>query len=555
VLALLLQQAEVDSARIVHHAERAANHQVVLEHAPKAAVEAARVGAHLQAAELYGAALPYVGALPAAERATLMQAYALELQFIGRVDDALQVLEPALAIWCELGNQLREGDTLRQMARAIWYRGDQAKSLEYSARAIAVLEQLGPSPELAMAYSSRSQNHMLIEEHALAIEWGERAIRLGRELGRVDVVIHSLNNVGTSLLFHGDEEGLRMLEESYRLALQEGRHDDAGRALVNISEIMMLRREFERGAPYVEQGLRFTSDHDLDAATLCLLGDQSQVHMALGDWSTATNEAEAVLTHPRVPLVDKIPAHATLGRIRARRGDPDIWPPLDEALLLAEPTGEVARLWPAVAARLEATWLQGARDADAELALGARVLAMAERVRNRWAAGELAFWLQLLGADVAIPADGAEPFVTAMQQDYSEAAARFEPYRLTYDRALMLVLTGEETEMRAGLDVMRALGARSTIERLLRELRARGVARIPRGPAPATLSNPVLLTKKQAAVLELVAAGLSNNEIADRLFISTRTAAHHVSAVLAKLDARSRAEAAARARQLGIVLK
>jgi DNA-binding NarL/FixJ family response regulator len=119
----------------------------------------------------------------------------------------------------------------------------------------------------------------------------------------------------------------------------------------------------------------------------------------------------------------------------------------------------------------------------------------------------------------------------------------------------MLVLTGEETEMRAGLDVMRALGARSTIDRLLRELRARGVARIPRGPAPTTLSNPVLLTKKQAAVLELVAAGLSNNEIADRLFISTRTAAHHVSAVLAKLDARSRAEAAARARQLGIVLK
>ena len=60
---LLLQQAEIDSARIVHHGERAANHQVVLEHAPRAAIEAARVGAHLQAAELYGAALPYVGAL------------------------------------------------------------------------------------------------------------------------------------------------------------------------------------------------------------------------------------------------------------------------------------------------------------------------------------------------------------------------------------------------------------------------------------------------------------------------------------------------------------
>ncbi|HEX6064186.1 MAG TPA: AAA family ATPase, partial [Longimicrobiales bacterium] len=548
VLGLLLQQDPIDAARVVHHAELAGDHKTVLAHAPVAAAAAARVGAHLQAAELYGAALPYFDALPARERATLMQAHGYELQVIGRIDDAMRVLESALAVWRELGDRLREGDTLRQMSRAIWYRGDLARGLEYVAQAIDVLEPLGPSPELAMAYSARSQSHMLIEEHAPAIEWGERAIQLGRELGRVDVVIHSLNNVGTSLLFHGDEEGLRMLEESYRLALQEGRHDDAGRALVNMSEIMMLRREFERGAPYVQEGLRFCIEHDLDAATLCLMGDQSQVHLVLGDWSTAANEANAVLTHPRVPLVDKIPAGATIGRMRARRGDPDIWTPLDEALALAEPTGEVARFWPVTVARLEAAWLHGAPSMDAELSLGRRVLALAEQVRNRWAAGEVAFWLQLLGDDVAIPATGAEPFSLAMQGDYSGAAAQFARYGLTYDRALMLILTGEEALMREGFEVLHELGARSTAERLLRELRTRGVARIPRGPAPATRRNPAQLTQKQVAVLELIVAGLSNNEIADRLFISTKTAAHHVSAVLAKLDARSRVEAAARAR-------
>ena len=59
------------------------------------------------------------------------------------------------------------------------------------------------------------------------------------------------------------------------------------------------------------------------------------------------------------------------------------------------------------------------------------------------------------------------------------------------------------------------------------------------------MTNPARLTDRQLEILRLVAAGLSNVEIAHRLVVSTRTVDHHVSAILAKLGVRTRRDAAA----------
>jgi DNA-binding NarL/FixJ family response regulator len=79
-----------------------------------------------------------------------------------------------------------------------------------------------------------------------------------------------------------------------------------------------------------------------------------------------------------------------------------------------------------------------------------------------------------------------------------------------------------------------------------------GMTSIPRGPRAATRAAPNGLTAREQEVLALLAEGLPDKEISQRLFISERTVHHHVSAVLAKVGVPTRTAAAREAARLGI---
>jgi DNA-binding NarL/FixJ family response regulator len=86
-------------------------------------------------------------------------------------------------------------------------------------------------------------------------------------------------------------------------------------------------------------------------------------------------------------------------------------------------------------------------------------------------------------------------------------------------------------------------------------LRALGVRDLPalrRGPRATTRANPAGLTRREAEVLALVAAGLRNTEIAERLYLTPKTVTHHLSAIYAKLGVATRLEAARLATRLGM---
>jgi DNA-binding CsgD family transcriptional regulator len=202
----------------------------------------------------------------------------------------------------------------------------------------------------------------------------------------------------------------------------------------------------------------------------------------------------------------------------------------------------LTRRGPVLAARIEAAWLAGDRvRAEADLR-DASDLGIA--AHYRWVAGELALWRWRLDPQTKPPADIAEPYAQQIAGDWAAAAARWEALGCPYEAAEALADSDDEATLRRALAEFDRLGARpmvGIVSRRLRDLGARGVAR---GPRPTTRANPARLTAREMETWRLLAEGLRNAEIADRLSVSTKTVDHHVSAVLAKLGVRSRVEAA-----------
>jgi ATP/maltotriose-dependent transcriptional regulator MalT len=289
-----------------------------------------------------------------------------------------------------------------------WFAGRKADADEYAAAAVTTLESLPPGPELAMAYSNRSQLDMLANEVDSAIEWGLRTIKLAEPLGCDDILSHALNNLGTARLIGAEPAGWDDLERSLQLALAGGFHEHVARAYTNLSSMAVTRRMYDRGTRYFQDGIAYCDEHDLDSWRLYMVAFRARARFEQIDWHRASEDAEVVLRDRRTAAVSRVLALTVLGHMRIRRGDPGSNGPLEEARTLASNSGESQRIAPLASALAEAAWLVGDRDAVIREVRDA--YALSRKQRDAWAKGMLAVWLWRAGALEPIPTDIAEPY-------------------------------------------------------------------------------------------------------------------------------------------------
>lgn len=543
VLAVLAARSDVPAARLAHHADGARNGLEVLRYAPLAAAEAASVGSHREAAAHYQAALRYAGNLEAIERASLLEKLSYECWLTGDNERAFDARRSALEIWRAQRLPLKEGDALRWLSRLFWFLGNNAQADDYCARAIATLAALPPGPELARAYCNRAGLAMEGHEADVAIESAGRAIELAERLTDTENLCDALSTLGITRLTIGDTAGWADLHRALQLAVAARLREHVARAYNNLAAMAVSRRQYEQASGYMQAGLAYCEEHGLDWVRAYMLAYRARMKLEQGEWNAASEDLEAVLQSPGTPAIARIPALRTLAHLRVRRGDPDAGGPVQEARALSGPRPVPQRAGMLAVVCAEAAWL--ADDRAGVIREVRPVYELTRRLRDPRMNGELAAWLWRVGALPELPTDIAEPYAREMAGDWRGAAAAWHALGCPYEYACLLAWHGTEADQRQALAILEKLGAAPAARSLRRQMRMRGVRRIPRGSRPSTQGHPLGLTRREAEILGLLADGLRSSSIAKRLFVSPKTVEHHVSAILAKLGVSSRAEAVA----------
>jgi DNA-binding CsgD family transcriptional regulator len=347
-----------------------------------------------------------------------------------------------------------------------------------------------------------------------------------------------------------DPDGLDELTVGRRDAERTGEHVIAVQGYVlGVQDLWEVGR-FAEAAALAADGVAYVDERDLDLYTEHFEAHTLRWRALQGEWDEAEAGLRRLAGHR-----DGGETAATryalpgLARLLVRRGADDAEETLAWALDYATRADSRYELVPTLLAVIEHAWLTGDDPRGrATLERLASLVAGPGPARHR---AELLRWRRRFGSPVEPFPGCPAPLDVGVRGDGAAAAEGWRALGAPYEQALELVDSGEVAAILEGLALLDGLGARPAASLARRRLRELGLRSVPRGPVPATRTNPAGLTERQLVILDRLVAGRTNAEIADDLVLSVRTVDHHVSAVLQKLGVASRREAAAEATRRG----
>jgi DNA-binding NarL/FixJ family response regulator len=521
----------------------------------------------LAAADWPAARAVFEGALAEGETGEALDGLSQALHFQREYDAAIDVKERAFAAYRSEGRPADAADTARWLAFLHGtYHGNYAVASGWMGRAQSLLEDV---EECA------SHGWLVLDGAVFARDSKEReqcaasALTIAKRFGDIDLEFDALALLGETYVATGRvAEGMRLLDEAMA-AVAGGEvvaHGAVGEICCRLLSACEHATDVRRAEEWMALADRLVAWTDFVRPT-CRT-HYGGILIALGRWTEAETELrDAIETFERGYRGDGTFPLVRLADLRVRQGR------YEEAERLLEgvewhPTARraaatiaLARGDLGLAEQMTELCFEGSDPADPrcgpllelllEIQVGRQETKAARETLARLetlasdTGDELVRAFAELGAGRMGAAEGSEhaaAHLVGALEAFSELNLPHEAGRARLQLASALSAASPEAaarEAKLALAAFERLGAARNADAaaaLLRELGAGGRA-WPRGHGQ--------LTKRESEVLPLVAAGLSNADIAERLYISRRTAEHHVGSIISKLGLRNRAEAAA----------
>jgi DNA-binding CsgD family transcriptional regulator len=527
-------------------------------------------------------------------RVETLQSYADSAEMGGELSEAARAWREICAIHQgESGGGEAYAAAQSRLAAVLDMRGDRDAALAARAAAVQAYAADGKHAEAAVARLAMANYLRFAARHSEAIELARAAVSDAKLAERLDLRARALGLEGVAEAKRGEyEKGLGTVRTGLALALEHGLTPAAAELYQRLSVVLYDSADYRRAKKMLDSALELCRRTDEPVTEVACVTCMIYVLRECGEWSEALRLGRELIEAGTAVWV----AEGILGVIHTAQGKPSsARRMLSSSLAAASKAGHYNMTVDATAGLAQLAASEGDSDEAAErcrallalwessedhhyaisgLRFGAGFLSRKGELAQAHACTEaLAQISSETGHSDALAALASAIGETALATGDDETAAERLAHAVELHRSLDLPYERAQIELRAGAafaasgekelalerlgDAYRTakkLGARPLAAEAAREVAALGESVVRRlGIRAAGDAGGAGLSRRELEVVRHVAAGRTNREIAQELFLSPRTVDMHVRNVLRKLDCRSRVEAAQRAGELGLL--
>jgi len=447
-----LNECPDDSWKLLHtHGANLA--EEVINLSTKLAKKSSTVSNHSEAAAYLSIAINYAYTTDNETAALLYESWAKEAHLSQELSDKIfHHTQHAINLWKSIGRDDKVGENLYSLSRYYWFNGNPAQAQLLADQAIQTLENNANSTQVAKAYSLRSQLCLLQNEYSDSIKYGKKALSLEKIAKDHEVRTHALNNVGTSMVLSGDNNGRDQLEQSLDLAIEYQLHEHISRGYVNFACCSFHTKDLETAERLVAEGINYGTTHENHSKSSYLSGIAAQTLTEQGKLINAETIALGLLNSNEKTLIVLMPAQNTLARVYSLMANKDAEQKLQQALSNSLAIGEPQYIIAARFNLIEYAWLNDRTELASEQIR--KLIKLELSKLDNWRLAELNCWvsrfaLELKTTPAHIP---VRPYQLELNREYLKASEAWSELSMPLNQAICLILNSTETSNKTLLE-------------------------------------------------------------------------------------------------------